>query len=84
MPKARTTLTVDERLLRAARVEAARRGKRVYEVVEEALRDRYDLRATLDSARRPDAPEIDEDEAMALVTQQLAELRAERAARRAA
>lgn len=66
MKRIRTTLTVDERLLRAARIEAAREGKRVYEVIEEALRDRYDLRAALAEVRRPDAPAVDEDEAMEL------------------
>ena len=66
MRRTRTTLTVDERLLRAARIEAAREGKRVYEVIEEALRDRYDLRAGLGKVRRADAPALGEDEAMDL------------------
>jgi hypothetical protein len=38
MPKTRTTLTIDEELLRAVKVRAARTGKGDSEVIEEALR----------------------------------------------
>jgi len=38
MPKARTTLTIDEDVLRAVRVRAARSGKGDSEVIEDALR----------------------------------------------
>lgn len=38
MPKARTTLTIDEAVLRAVKVRAARTGKGDSEVIEEALR----------------------------------------------
>jgi gamma-glutamyl:cysteine ligase YbdK (ATP-grasp superfamily) len=38
MSKARTTLTVDEDVLRAVRIKAARTGKRDSEVIEESLR----------------------------------------------
>ncbi|MGI9193314.1 MAG: ribbon-helix-helix protein, CopG family [Actinomycetota bacterium] len=38
MPKVRTTLTVDEEVLRAVKVRAARSGKGDSEVIEEALR----------------------------------------------
>lgn len=38
MPKTRTTLTVDEGVLRAVKVRAARTGKGDSEVIEEALR----------------------------------------------
>ena len=38
MSKTRTTLTVDEEVLRAVRIKAARTGKRDSEVIEEALR----------------------------------------------
>jgi hypothetical protein len=38
MAKTRTTLTVDEEVLRAVRIEAARTGKRDSEVIEESLR----------------------------------------------
>jgi hypothetical protein len=38
MPKIRTTLTIDEQVLRAVKVRAARTGKGDSEVIEEALR----------------------------------------------
>jgi metal-responsive CopG/Arc/MetJ family transcriptional regulator len=38
MPKVRTTLTVDEEVLRAVKVRSARTGKGDSEVIEEALR----------------------------------------------
>ncbi len=63
MPKTRTTLTIDEDVLKAVRVRAARTGKGDSEVIEEAVRrslgldlfERLWARATLD-----------EDEARAL------------------
>jgi hypothetical protein len=36
--KSRTTVTLDERVLRAVRVKAARTGRRDSDVIEEALR----------------------------------------------
>ena len=38
MPKSRTTVTLDERVLRAVRIRAARTGRRDSEVIEAALR----------------------------------------------
>jgi hypothetical protein len=38
MAKARTTVTLDERVLRAVRVKAARTGRRDSDVIGEALR----------------------------------------------
>lgn len=38
MPRTRTTLTIDEDVLRAVKVRAARTGKGDGEVIEEALR----------------------------------------------
>jgi hypothetical protein len=38
MRKVRTTLTIDEEVLRAVKVRAARSGKRDSEVIEDALR----------------------------------------------
>ena len=38
MPKLRTTVTIDERVLRAVRVKAARTGRRDSDVIEDALR----------------------------------------------
>lgn len=58
MAKARTTFSLDAGVLRAARIAAARSGKRDSEIVEEALRsylglavvDRVRERAALDAA----------------------------------
>jgi metal-responsive CopG/Arc/MetJ family transcriptional regulator len=38
MPKTRTTLTIDEELLRAVKVRAARTGRGESEIIEEAVR----------------------------------------------
>lgn len=38
MTKTRTTLTIDEHVLRAVKVRAARTGKRESDVIEEAIR----------------------------------------------
>ncbi|MCP9487984.1 MAG: ribbon-helix-helix domain-containing protein [Gaiellaceae bacterium MAG52_C11] len=43
MSKTRTTLTVDEEVLRAVKVRAARTGKGDSEVIEEALRKELGL-----------------------------------------
>jgi ribbon-helix-helix CopG family protein len=59
--KARTTITVDERVLRAVRVKAARSGRRDSDVIEEALRRDLGL-DLLD--RVWDSADLDEDEAV--------------------
>jgi hypothetical protein len=63
MAKVRTTLTIDEHVLRAVKVRAARTGKGDSEVIEEALRRElgFDLLDRL--WERNDLPE---DEAMSL------------------
>jgi hypothetical protein len=38
MPKSRTTLTIDESVLRAVKLAAAREGKGESQIIEEALR----------------------------------------------
>jgi hypothetical protein len=43
MPKTRTTLTIDDDVLRAVKVRAARTGKGDSEVIEEALRQHLGL-----------------------------------------
>jgi hypothetical protein len=43
MPKVRTTLTVEEEVLRAVKVRAARTGKGDSQVIEDALRRELDL-----------------------------------------
>ncbi len=66
MPKARTTLTIDEDVLRAVRVRGARTGKGDSEVIEAALRRElgFDL---LD--RLWERNDLGEDEAIALAAE---------------
>jgi Ribbon-helix-helix protein, copG family len=67
MPKSRTTVTLDESVLRAVRVKAARTGRRDSEVIEEALR--RDL--GLDLLERIWASaDLDEDEAMRIAVEE--------------
>ena len=66
MPKLRTTVTLDERVLRAVRVKAARTGKRDSEVIEDALR--RDLGLELLS-RIWERAELAEDEATKLAVE---------------
>lgn len=72
MPKSRTTLTIDDEVLRAVRVRAARSGKGESEVIEESLRATlgFDL-----LERLWERADMSEDEAMNLA------LEAQRAAR---
>jgi hypothetical protein len=63
MAKTRTTVTLDERTLRAVRVKAARTGRRDSDVIEEALR--RDL--GLDLLERVwESSDLEEDEALDL------------------
>jgi len=66
MPKARTTLTIDEDILRAVRVRGARTGKGDSQVIEDALRRElgFDL---LD--RLWQRGDLGEDQAIALATE---------------
>lgn len=73
MSKVRTTLTIDDGVLRAVKVRAARTGKGDSEVIEEALR--RDLGLDL-LERLWQKNDMSEDEAMALA------LEAQREARR--
>jgi hypothetical protein len=67
LAKARTTITVDERVLRAVRVKAARSGRRDSDVIEEALR--RDL--GLDLLERVwESADLDEDEALRVATEE--------------
>ena len=79
MPKTRTTLTIDEDLLRAVKVRAARTGKGDSEVIEQAVRRHLGL----DLLERLWATnDMDEDEAMALALEaQAADRRRSRPAR---
>lgn len=73
MAKTRTTVTLDEQVLKAVRIRAARTGKGDSAVIEEALRRHLglDLMERLWSSN-----DLDEDDAMALA------LEAQQAARR--
>ena len=63
MPKVRTTLTIDEGVLRAVRVRAARSGRGDSEVIEDAVRRELGLDLFERMWARHDLPE---DEAMEL------------------
>jgi hypothetical protein len=66
MPKVRTTLTIDEDVLRAVRVRAARSGQRDSEIIEEAVREKLGL----DLLRRIwEKADLSEDEAMTLAVE---------------
>lgn len=67
MPKARTTITLDEKVLRAVRVKAARSGRRDSDVIEEALR--RDL--GLDLLERVwESADLDEEEALRIAVEE--------------
>jgi hypothetical protein len=68
MAKCKTTVYIDEDLLRAARVAAARSGKKDYEILEAALRGYLGME-TLETVRvRAD---LTDDEALALAYREL-------------
>ena len=66
MAKTRTTVTLDERVMRAVRVKAARTGRRDSDVIEEALR--RDLGFDV-LERMWERADMDEDEAMELAVE---------------
>lgn len=68
MPKTKTTVYLDEDVLRGAKVMAARTGKKDYEVVEEALRAYLGMEV-LDRAWN--AADMSEDEALRLAVEEV-------------
>jgi hypothetical protein len=66
MAKVRTTLTIDDAVLRAVKVRAARTGKGDSEVIEDALRRELGLDLL---ERLWQSNDIREDEALALATE---------------
>jgi hypothetical protein len=66
MARVRTTLTIDEDVLRAVKVRAARTGKGESQVIEEALRRELGLDLLERLWQRDD---IGEDEALALAVE---------------
>lgn len=85
MIRKKTTVYIDESLLRAAKIAAARAGKREYEVFEEALRRHLGFTEVVEriwaGISEQDAPT--EEDAYRIAEQELATMRAERTARRA-
>lgn len=75
MPKVRTTVTLDEEVLRAVKVKAARSGKGDSQVIEEALRKDlgFDLLDRLWAKA-----DLSEDEAMELALEAQREARRQR------
>lgn len=75
MSKVRTTVTLDEEVLRAVKVKAARSGKGDSQVIEEALRKElgFDLLERLWAKA-----DLNEDEAMALALEAQREARRQR------
>jgi hypothetical protein len=66
MPKVRTTLTIDEAVLRAVKIRAARTGRGDSEVIEEVLRRELGLDLFEQLWERAD---LAEDEAMSLAVE---------------
>ena len=66
MAKTRTTVTLDERVMRAVRVKAARTGRRDSDVIEEALRRELGFDVLERMWERAD---MDEDGAMKLAVE---------------
>jgi len=85
MARKKTTVYIDEGLLRAAKVAAARSGKREYEVFEEALRRHLGFAATVERIWAGISPQDApcEEEATRLAVEELAAARTERSPRRA-
>lgn len=81
----KTTVYIDETLLRAAKVAAARSGKREYEVFEDALRQHLGLAASVERiwASIPPEQAPREEEAARIAAEELAAVRAERDTRQA-
>jgi hypothetical protein len=72
VPKQRATFSLDEDVLRAARVAAARAGRRDSELVEEALRSYLSLGVLEEIWRNrpPDAPDLTDEEALRLAREE--------------
>lgn len=80
----KTTVYIDETLLRATKVVAARSGKREYEVFEEAQRKHLGLADAVERiwAGISPAEAAGEEEATRVAAEELAAVRAERSTRR--
>jgi hypothetical protein len=85
MARKKTTVYIDEALLRAAKVAAARSGKREYEVFEEALQRHLGFAGAVERVWAGIGPDEahSEEEAALIASEEMAAVRAERASRRA-
>lgn len=84
MARRKTTVYIDEALLRAAKVAAARSGKREYEVFEEALQRHLGFAGAVERIWAGISPDEapSEEEAARIAAEELAAMRAERSSRR--
>jgi hypothetical protein len=84
MARKKTTVYIDETLLRAAKVAAARAGKREYEVFEEALRRHLGFAGAIEQIWAGISPEQapSEEEAARIAAEELDAVRTERPTRR--
>lgn len=81
MARRRTTLELDERLLDAADAEAQRTGRSEADVIEDALRQRFDAQrpSIVDQVwARHGETALSEDDALALAYSELKAMRKER------
>lgn len=85
MTRKKTTVYVDEALLRSAKIAAARSGKHEYEVFEEALRRHLGFTETVERIWAGITPEEapSEEEAARIAGEELTAVRAEGDTRRA-
>lgn len=84
MPRKKTTVYIDEALLRAAKVAAVRSGRREYEVFEDALRRHLGLAGAVERIWAGISPKEapDEGEAARIAAEELAAVRSERRSRK--
>ncbi len=75
MARKKTTVYIEEELLRAAKVRAARTGKKDYEVFEEALKSHLGFDVIERIRARSD---LSGDEALALAVEEVKAMRRER------
>lgn len=73
MAKAKTTLSIDEGLMRQVRIRAARSGRTQSEVLESALREGLGVIERIRARAR-----LSEEEALGLASQVVHEVRAQR------
>jgi hypothetical protein len=78
MARRKTTVYLEDNLLRQAKVAAARAGKHDYEVIEAALRRYLGLEVADRVWARNAASPLDPDKALALAYAELEAMRAER------